>query len=95
VTPLPPSPTPTTLFYRDVLRCRGAAVAMSGGIDNSAVPMLCARALSSEHTFGLMLPEYDSSSDALRLGTVLRTGDGADRGSSRARVSVKSEPSAA
>lgn len=44
---------------------------MSGGIDSSVVASLCVRALGSDRVFGLMLPERDSSSDALRLGRSL------------------------
>lgn len=53
------------------LRRRGAVVAMSGGIDSSVVATLCARALGVERVLGLLLPERDSSSDALRLGRLL------------------------
>jgi NAD+ synthase len=53
------------------LRRRGAVVAMSGGIDSSVVAALCAQALGPEHVFGLLLPERDSSDDALRLGRLL------------------------
>jgi NAD+ synthase len=53
------------------LRKRGAVVALSGGIDSSVVAALCARALGAERVFGLMMPERDSSPDALRLGRVL------------------------
>jgi len=55
----------------DVMRRRGAVVALSGGIDSSVVAALCARALRPERVVGLMLPERDSSSDALRLATML------------------------
>jgi NAD+ synthase len=50
---------------------RGAVVGMSGGIDSSVVAALCARALGPERVFGLLMPERDSSGDALRLGTLL------------------------
>ncbi len=53
------------------LRRRGAVVAMSGGIDSSVVAALCVRALGPERVFGLLMPERDSSSDALRLGRAL------------------------
>lgn len=46
-------------------------MAMSGGIDSSVVATLCARALGPERVLGLLLPERDSSDDALRLGTLL------------------------
>jgi NAD+ synthase len=53
------------------LRRRGAVVGMSGGIDSSVVAALCVRALGPERVVGLLMPERDSSSDALRLGRVL------------------------
>ena len=53
------------------MRRRGAVVALSGGIDSSLVAALCARALGRDRVLGLLLPERDSSSDALRLGTDL------------------------
>ncbi len=46
-------------------------VGMSGGIDSSVVATLCARAFGPERVFGLLMPERDSSSDALRLGRML------------------------
>jgi NAD+ synthase len=53
------------------LRRRGAVVGMSGGIDSSVVATLCARALGPERVLGLLMPERDSSDDALRLGRLL------------------------
>jgi NAD+ synthase len=53
------------------LRRRGAVVGMSGGIDSSVVASLCTRALGPERVVGLLMPERDSSSDALRLGRLL------------------------
>ncbi len=53
------------------LRRRGAVVGMSGGIDSSVVATMCARAFGPERVFGLLMPERDSSSDALRLGRML------------------------
>ena len=53
------------------LRRRGAVVGVSGGIDSSVVAALCSRALGPEHVLGLLMPERDSSSDALRLGGLL------------------------
>ena len=44
---------------------------MSGGIDSSLVATLCARALGPERVLGLLMPERDSSPDALRLGRIL------------------------
>jgi NAD+ synthase len=54
-----------------VLRRRGAVVGMSGGIDSSVVASLCVRALGPDRVVGLLMPERDSSDDALRLGRML------------------------
>jgi NAD+ synthase len=54
-----------------VLRRRGAVVGISGGIDSAVVASLCARALGPGKVVGLLMPERDSSSDALRLGSML------------------------
>ncbi len=53
------------------LKRRGAVVGMSGGIDSSVTAALCARAFGKDRVFGLLMPERDSSDDALRLGTLL------------------------
>ena len=53
------------------LRRRGAVVGLSGGIDSSVVATLCTRALGPERVVGLVMPERDSSSDALTLGRLL------------------------
>jgi NAD+ synthase len=53
------------------LHRRGAVVGMSGGIDSSVVATLCTRALGPERVVGLLMPERDSSDDALRLGRML------------------------
>jgi NAD+ synthase len=53
------------------LRRRGAVIGMSGGIDSSVVATLCARSLGPDRVLGLLMPERDSSSDALRLGSAL------------------------
>jgi len=53
------------------LRKKGAVVGMSGGIDSSVVAALCTRALGKERVLGLLMPERDSSDDALRLGRLL------------------------
>jgi NAD+ synthase len=53
------------------LRKRGAVVGMSGGIDSSVVATLCTRALGKDKVQGLLMPERDSSDDALRLGKLL------------------------
>jgi len=53
------------------LRRRGAVVGLSGGIDSSVVATLCVRALGPERVIGLLMPERDSSSEALTLGRLL------------------------
>ena len=53
------------------LRRRGAVVGISGGIDSSVVAALCARAFGPERVLGVLMPERDSSGDALRLGRML------------------------
>ena len=53
------------------LRKRGIVVGLSGGIDSSVVTCLAARALGPERVHVLLMPERDSSSDALRLGRLL------------------------
>jgi NAD+ synthase len=50
------------------LRRRGAVVGMSGGIDSSVTAALSVRALGASKVFGILMPERDSSDDALRLG---------------------------
>jgi NAD+ synthase len=54
-----------------VLHRRGAVVAVSGGIDSAACAGLCAHALGSEHVVALLMPERDSSPEALNLGRQL------------------------
>jgi NAD+ synthase len=53
------------------LKRRGAVVGISGGIDSSVVATLCARALGRDRVLALLMPERDSSDDALRLGRML------------------------
>ncbi len=52
-------------------RRRGAVLGVSGGIDSSVVATLCARALGPAKVVALLMPERDSSDDALRLGRLL------------------------
>jgi len=51
-----------------VLRRRGAVVGISGGVDSAVVAALCARALGRDRVCGVLMPERDSSPDAIRLG---------------------------
>lgn len=53
------------------LRRRGVVVGLSGGIDSSVCAGLCVRALGPGRVIGLLMPERDSSDDALRLGKML------------------------
>ncbi len=50
------------------LRRRGAVLGLSGGVDSSVVAALCVRAFGTQRVLGLLMPERDSSPDALRLG---------------------------
>jgi NAD+ synthase len=52
-------------------RKKGAVVGMSGGIDSSVVASLATAAFGKERVLGLLMPERDSSDDALRLGRLL------------------------
>jgi len=52
-------------------RRRGVVLGLSGGIDSSVVAALSVRALGPERVLGLLMPEHDSSDDALRLGQLL------------------------
>ncbi len=63
-----------TALREDVLgslRRRGLVVSLSGGIDSSVVAALAARALGAERVLGLLMPDRDSSPDALRLGRLV------------------------
>jgi NAD+ synthase len=53
------------------LRRRGVVLGVSGGIDSSVVATICARALGPDRVCCLLMPERDSSDDALRLGSLL------------------------
>jgi NAD+ synthase len=52
-------------------RRRGLVVALSGGIDSSAVAAACVRAVGPDHVFGLHLPERESSPETLTLSQLL------------------------
>jgi len=55
------------------LRRRGVVVGLSGGVDSSVVTCLSVRALGASRVQVLLMPERDSSSDALTLGRLLTT----------------------
>jgi len=50
-----------------VLRRRGAVIALSGGIDSSVVAGLCAKAFGPARCHGLLMPERDSSAETLAI----------------------------
>jgi len=54
-----------------VLRRRGVAVGLSGGVDSSVVTCLAVRALGAERVLALLMPERDSSDEALTLGRLV------------------------
>jgi NAD+ synthase len=56
---------------RRVMRKRGVVVGLSGGIDSSVVAALSARALGASQVVGLLMPERESSSEALELGRLV------------------------
>ena len=62
----------------DTLRRKGVVLGISGGVDSSVVAALCARAVGKENLLCLLMPERDSSSDALRLGRTLAAHIGAE-----------------
>jgi len=53
------------------MRKRGVVVGLSGGIDSSVVAALSARALGASQVVGLLMPERESSSEALELGRLV------------------------
>jgi len=57
------------VFHR--LKRKGAVVALSGGIDSSVTLALCAKALGSDRALALLLPEFESDAESLRLGKLL------------------------
>lgn len=58
-------------MLRSQLRRRGVVVAISGGIDSSVTSSLCVKTLGANKTFGLLLPEQDSSSFSTQRGRLL------------------------
>lgn len=60
------------------LKKRGVVVALSGGIDSSAVAALCVRAFGKKNVFGLLMPEADSSPETLGLSRGLAESLGID-----------------
>jgi len=56
---------------REVLRRRGALIAVSGGIDSTVCAALCTHALGPDNVFTIALPERDSSSESSSLARKL------------------------
>jgi len=59
-------------FIRDQARAwrrKGAVIGISGGIDSAVCAELCVRALGQKNTFGLILPERDSSPRSVAFAT--------------------------
>jgi len=50
---------------------QGVIVALSGGIDSSVVGALCVHALGKDRVFGLLMPEKDSTTETLRLSSLI------------------------
>jgi NAD+ synthase len=64
----------TTLIRESVfgpLKRKGVVLGLSGGIDSSVAAALCVQALGKERVLGLLMPETDSSQDAVRLGRLM------------------------
>jgi len=57
---------------------RGVVVALSGGIDSSAVAAVCVAALGKDRVFGLHMPERESSDETLMLSRLLADSLGID-----------------
>ena len=50
---------------------KGCIVALSGGVDSSAVASLCVEAIGKERVLGLLMPEKDSSQETLKLSRLI------------------------
>jgi NAD+ synthase len=64
--------------YLKATRRRGIVVALSGGIDSSAVAALAVAALGPKRVFGLHMPEKESSSDTIDYSRMLSDSLGID-----------------
>ncbi len=57
---------------RDVLhtlRRRGGALGVSGGVDSAVTLALCVEAIGADRVVAVLMPERESSTDSLRLGS--------------------------
>lgn len=64
--------------YLKRTRRKGVVVALSGGIDSSAVAALAVQALGPDRVFGIHMPERESSPETLRISTSLSDALGID-----------------
>lgn len=55
----------------NALKRQGAVVGTSGGIDSAVVAALCSRTFGPDKTFGVLLPDKDSSPDSKAMGMEL------------------------
>jgi NAD+ synthase len=53
--------------YLENVRRRGVVVALSGGIDSSAVAAVAVRTLGAERVFGIHMPERESSAETIAI----------------------------
>jgi NAD+ synthase len=44
-----------------IMKCDGAVIGLSGGIDSALASALCVKALGKEHVLGAILPEKESN----------------------------------
>jgi NAD+ synthase len=55
----------------ETLHRKGVVLGLSGGVDSSVVAALAVRAFGADKVLALLMPERDSSSDALTLGKLV------------------------
>lgn len=66
----------TDFIKREIIRLKkdGAVIGISGGIDSAVTLALCRRALGDEGILALIMPEYDSDPESLRLAKMVTSG---------------------